>query len=88
MELPKIERPLNEWETHHVHPEWYVAISEIPNTLGFVVGGILLFYVTKADLATDPMYHIYKTFHQCYLIDYLPGQLFAMPLFAAGTLLW
>ena len=40
------------------------------------------------DRNRDPILHMYSTYHPCILLDYLPGTLFAQPLFDLSVLLY
>jgi hypothetical protein len=76
------------WETHYIYPEFVVACSEVANTFGYFLAATMLFNVTKPNFMADPIYLLYGTFHPCILLDYMPGSLFAMPMFSLGTLLF
>jgi len=68
-------------------PEDLYSYGVIFVLIGYVLSGTSMALITKPDLTKDPVYRLYGTFHPCILLDYLPGTLFAQPMFSCGILL-
>mmetsp|Transcript_58579 Transcript_58579/g.191015 ORF Transcript_58579/g.191015 Transcript_58579/m.191015 type:complete len:545 (+) Transcript_58579:964-2598(+) len=51
------------------------------SALAYVITGFCLVKYSTFSIDSDPIVKMYNAFHPCILLDYLPGTLFAQPLF-------
>lgn len=64
-----------------VSPERLWTWSYASYFFAYLLSFTCLVTVTKPDMDKSPIYHMYKTYHPCMLLDYLPGTLLAQPFF-------
>jgi len=81
--LPVDDQRLLEGPVHAyaVSPERLWSWSYLLHILAYLLSAICLLTITKPDLSLDPIYNMYHSYHPCILLNYLPGTLFAQPLF-------
>jgi len=78
-----------------VSPEGIWSIGVVFVLLGYGLSTLMLFTVAiprkRAEgidlMEVDPVLRLYGTLHPCILLDYLPGTLFAQPLFDLSVLI-
>mmetsp|Transcript_58587 Transcript_58587/g.191070 ORF Transcript_58587/g.191070 Transcript_58587/m.191070 type:complete len:843 (+) Transcript_58587:71-2599(+) len=64
-----------------VSPDRMFSAAFVFSALAYVITGFCLVKYSTFSIDSDPIVKMYNAFHPCILLDYLPGTLFAQPLF-------
>jgi len=75
------------WHSGFASPEHFWSFGGIVITVGYVISGICMAMITKPDLGENAIFKMYATYHPCILLDYLPGTIFAQPIFTLGLVM-
>jgi len=82
------QRKTTDTMTCYASPEWFWGITLVFLACGYGLSALCMLTITKPDMNTDPIYAMYETYHPCILLDYLPGTLFAQPLFDLSVIMY
>jgi hypothetical protein len=82
-------------DTRLVCPERIWSVGVVFVLLGYGFSALMLFTVTRPQMKAegrdlmevDPVLRLYGTLHPCIMLDYLPGTLFAQPLFDLSVII-
>jgi len=62
-------------------PDRMFSAAFVFSALAYAIAGFCLVKYSTFRIDSDPIVRMYNAFHPCILLDYLPGTLFAQPLF-------
>lgn len=86
-----LQRVRKEMKGCSIFPEYYWGLTLPVLALGYGLSGFCLAFLTpNADdlMNRSPILAMYHTYHPCILLDYLPGTLFAQPIFTISVILY
>lgn len=81
-------RAITRLSRNFASPEYYWGLTLVVLAAGYGSSALCLRFFAGFDRNRDPILHMYSTYHPCILLDYLPGTLFAQPLFDLSVLLY